>query len=198
MFLPLVPAHAAPAHVAAVSHPERYVVRSGDALSLIAKRHYHDAAAWACVYDANKKVVSNPALITPGEVLVLPVHVSSHCAVPAVHQEAVLTSSVTPDRPSQPVSEPVEPSQPVPTGTYTGSTAMQECIISRESGGDPDIWNASGHWGLYQFSESTWVAHGGSPADFGTASIAEQNQIFYNAVAEDGYSDWAPYDGCTA
>jgi len=82
------------------------------------------------------------------------------------------------------------------TDSYEGSGGMQACIIRAESGGNPYIWNATGHWGLYQFSYGTWVAHGGSPADFGHAGVAEQNQVYYNTVAADGYSDWAPYDGC--
>ena len=43
--------------------------------------------------------------------------------------------------------------------------------------------NSSGHYGLYQFSSGTWAAYGGNPADFGNASVAEQNQVFNNAVA---------------
>ena len=81
-------------------------------------------------------------------------------------------------------------------GTYHGSSGTQACIIARESGGNPGAWNASGHYGLYQFSYSTWVGSGGTAADFGHASVAEQNQVFANAVAARGYSDWAPYDGC--
>lgn len=80
--------------------------------------------------------------------------------------------------------------------SYQGSTSMQQCIISRESGGNPYIWNASGHWGLYQFSASTWSAHGGAPADFGKAGPAEQTAVFWQTVHDDGYSDWSPYDGC--
>ena len=56
--------------------------------------------------------------------------------------------------------------------------------------------NSSGHYGLYQFSASTWAAYGGNPADFGNASVAEQNQVFDNAIAAGGQSNWAPYDGC--
>jgi soluble lytic murein transglycosylase-like protein len=69
-------------------------------------------------------------------------------------------------------------------------------VIARESGGNPQIMNATGHYGLYQFSESTWIAYGGSAADFGHASVAEQNQVFANALAAGGESNWAPYDGC--
>ena len=56
--------------------------------------------------------------------------------------------------------------------------------------------NATGHWGLYQFAESTWEAYGGAAADFGHAGVAEQNQVFANALAQGGESNWAPYDGC--
>jgi len=57
--------------------------------------------------------------------------------------------------------------------------------------------NASGHYGLYQFSASTWAAYGGSAADFGHASVAEQNQVFANAMSTPGgANNWAPYDGC--
>jgi LysM repeat protein len=81
-------------------------------------------------------------------------------------------------------------------GTFHGSGTMQACIIARESGGNSQVVNASGHYGLYQFSASTWSGSGGNPADFGHASVAEQNQVFQNAVAARGYSDWTPYDGC--
>jgi hypothetical protein len=56
--------------------------------------------------------------------------------------------------------------------------------------------NASGHYGLYQFSASTWAEYGGNPADFGDASVAEQNQVFDNAIAAGGASNWSLYDGC--
>lgn len=94
---------------------------------------------------------------------------------------------------------PAPRSQAVATAvTYNGGSGVQACIIARESGGNSQVMNASGHYGLYQFSYSTWVGSGGSAADFGHASVAEQNQVFANAVAARGYSDWAPYDGCGA
>jgi hypothetical protein len=78
----------------------------------------------------------------------------------------------------------------------TGGGAFQQCVVSRESGGDSQAMNSSGHYGLYQFSSSTWAAYGGNPADFGHASTAEQNQVFNNAVAQGGQSNWSAYDGC--
>lgn len=100
-----------------------------------------------------------------------------------------------PPAPPAPQAPPSTQGSVQGTATYTGS-GIQACIIRTESGGNPQIWNATGHWGLYQFSYATWVAHGGPPADFGHAGVAEQNQVFYNTVAADGYSDWTPYDGC--
>lgn len=81
------------------------------------------------------------------------------------------------------------------SGPWPGG-AFGACVVMRESGGNPQIMNASGHYGLYQFSEQTWVAYGGNPADFGHASVAEQEQVFMNALAAGGESNWAPYDGC--
>ena len=70
-------------------------------------------------------------------------------------------------------------------------------MISRESGGNSRVMNSSGHYGLYQFSASTWAAYGGNPASFGNATVAQQNQVFANAMAQPGGAqNWSPYDGC--
>ena len=102
-------------------------------------------------------------------------------------------------KPSPAVSEP-----PGGTSTSTVSTegmgAVEACIIQAESGGNPQIWNASGHYGLFQFSESTWEAAGGSAAMFGNAPASYQEQLFWN-IADQGIemieSTWTDYDGCT-
>ncbi len=80
--------------------------------------------------------------------------------------------------------------------TYSGNGGFTSCVIARESGGNSQVMNSSGHYGLYQFSASTWAAYGGSPAAFGNASVAEQNQVFNNALAAGGQSNWSAYDGC--
>ena len=77
-----------------------------------------------------------------------------------------------------------------------GSSGFRACVIARESGGNSQVMNSSGHYGLYQFSESTWEAYGGSAGSFGHASVAEQNRVFNNAMAQGGQSNWSPYDGC--
>ncbi|HLK00770.1 MAG TPA: transglycosylase family protein, partial [Streptosporangiaceae bacterium] len=80
-------------------------------------------------------------------------------------------------------------------GGYPGG-AFGACVVARESGGNSQVMNSSGHYGLYQFSYSTWVAYGGNPGDFGHASVAEQNAVFATALARGGQSNWSPYDGC--
>ncbi len=98
---------------------------------------------------------------------------------------------------------PVQPAPGAAAGpgpsTYSGGIpggAFGQCVVARESGGQTQVMNSTGHYGLYQFSASTWAAYGGNPADFGHASAAEQNQVFANALARGGESNWAPYDGC--
>jgi len=76
---------------------------------------------------------------------------------------------------------------------YSG---FQQCVITRESGGNSQVMNSSGHYGLYQFSASTWQAYGGSASSFGHASASYQTQIFNNAMAQGGQNNWSPYDGC--
>jgi hypothetical protein len=72
---------------------------------------------------------------------------------------------------------------------------FQACVISRESGGDPQVMNSSMHYGWYQFDFSTWVSGGGNPADFGHASTGEQNAVFQSVYAARGTEPWMS-DGC--
>ena len=53
--------------------PERtYTVQPGDTLSLIARQMYGDATLWRIIFEANRNTLSDPALIRPGQVLVIP------------------------------------------------------------------------------------------------------------------------------
>lgn len=73
---------------------------------------------------------------------------------------------------------------------------VAECIRQRENGGSYDRGTNPTHFGAYQFSRSTWAANGGDPDDWGSASPEEQDRVFANTVARNGYRDWTPYDGC--
>ena len=49
-----------------------YTVVAGDCLWAIARRFYGRGSDWAKIYDANKDKISNPNLIYPGQVFVIP------------------------------------------------------------------------------------------------------------------------------
>jgi hypothetical protein len=80
--------------------------------------------------------------------------------------------------------------------SYNGFSSFEQCVIARESGGNPQAVNpSSGAGGLFQFLPSTWAALGfsGLPQ---YASVATQEAAFAKAYAQSGTSPWAPYDGC--
>jgi LysM repeat protein len=184
------------------SAPAKYKVKSGDSLSAIAGRVYKNTAYWPVLYWANHKQIRYANVIEVGQVLTVPAKPAHIPAVPSVlgpTPPPVLTPVAT----STSATSYAAPSYaaqaaPVQSTTYSGSggSSFQQCVIARESGGNSQVMNSSGHYGLYQFSSSTWSAYGGNPADFGNASVAEQNQVFNNAIAAGGQSNWAPYDGC--
>jgi LysM repeat protein len=177
--------------------PATYTVQPGDSLSTIAKRQYHQAAAWPVLYWANHGQIRWADDIEPGQILRVPARPGHIPAAPAALAPA-------PPRPRAVVQDVVTTATSARRVTTTADTSytdaaaglFQSCVISRESGGDAQVMNASGHYGLYQFSYSTWASYGGNPADFGHASTAEQNQVFDTALSEGGEDNWAPYDGC--
>jgi len=165
-----------------------YTVRPGDTLSSVATARCGTARDWTGIYAASRQrgwTAWNADDLTAGQ------HLFLYCA----YEPGMLDRAAAAGRQATAVTA-ASPAAAVTAVSYSGSGSMQQCIIARESGGNSQAWNASGHYGLYQFSASTWAAHGGNPADFGHASVAEQNQVYYSTVAQDGYSDWAPYDGC--
>lgn len=176
----------------------KYTVQSGDTLASIAQHLYGSADYWPVLYRANHAAIPYANQITAGQVLTVP---GKPAKIPSAPTE------LAPAAPAAPAATTVSSgpgSSSASTTTTTASTStssgsygsFQACVIARESGGNPQVMNASGHYGLYQFSAGTWAAYGGNPADFGHASVAEQNQVFANAMAAGGQSNWAPYDGC--
>jgi LysM repeat protein len=176
--------------------PATVTVHPGDTLSAIAGRACGDPADYLAL--AYNNDVANPDLIYAGQVF----QVACQAAAQAIADRYNLLGSAPQpvhyaSQPSQAPQQPV--SQPVVTsvsGTI-GSSSMQSCIIARESGGNAQAVNpSSGAGGLYQFLPSTWQAlgHSGLPEN---ASVAEQNQAYAQEVAQDGYSAWTAYDGCT-
>jgi hypothetical protein len=174
----------------------KYTVRPGDTLRNIARRVYRDDRFWTAIYWANHRHLRYANEITAGQVLTVPAKPAKAPAAPTALRPAPApapaTAGVTTGTAQAPVQTPVTQS----TVSTSGDGSFQACVIERESGGNSQVMNASGHYGLYQFSASTWAAYGGNPADFGNASVAEQNQVFQNAIAAGGQSNWSLYDGC--
>ena len=199
----------ASSHKAGSGLPTWYTVRPGDTLSSIAGRVYHNSSAWPALYWHNRSRVRWANIITAGQKLSIPrepahipaapkqlgpaTHYTPRHARPATTDEAETQSA--PATTSAPATAPAPASSASWSGGYPGG-AFGACVVARESGGNSQVMNSTGHYGLYQFSASTWAAYGGNPADFGHASVAEQNQVFANALAQGGQSNWAPYDGC--
>ena len=185
-----------PAAKKTAAAPAKYTVKSGDTLSDIAKRVYHNPAYWPVLYWANHSQIKYANIIEVGQKLTVPAKPAKVPAAPSVLGPAVQSTVITSAPVTYGESAPVYSAPTQAASTYTGSGSFQSCVIASESGGNSQVMNSSGHYGLYQFSSSTWAAYGGNPADFGNASVAEQNQVFSNAIAAGGESNWAPYDGC--
>jgi pyruvate dehydrogenase E2 component (dihydrolipoyllysine-residue acetyltransferase) len=196
--------------------PTKYTVQAGDSLSAIAAKFYGKQAAWPVLYWRNHGQIRWANDIEVGQVLRVPAEPAAIPAPPAqlsppvapavtttsdFHAKHASTSRVRAQSAPAPAPAAVAPAPAAaaPPATASGpwpGGAFGNCVVERESGGNPDVWNASGHWGLYQFSASTWAEYGGSPADFGHAGVAEQEAVFMNALARGGEFNWAPYDGC--
>lgn len=177
-----------------------YTVRAGDTLSKIAKRQYGSSKDWQALWWVNKAKIRNPNLIRAGQTIRLsrwhpdPPRWLAHAASRAIPRPRVVlvSSSVGGSEASSNGSAPSVGSTVVQP--FGGS--FQQCVITRESGGQSQVMNSSGHYGLYQFDEGTWISGGGAAADFGHASVAEQNQVFAAVYAARGVGPWRPYDGC--
>jgi LysM repeat protein len=199
--------------------PTWYTVQPGDSLSTIAGRFYGNSAAWPVLYWRNQSKIHWANDIEVGQTLRIPHEPAKIPAAPSQlepappppppathttavykprHSSSVHTPTFTPEHSSAPShaaeQAPARSSSTVSSGIPGG--AFGQCVVARESGGNPQVMNSSGHYGLYQFSASTWAEYGGNPADFGHASVAEQNQVFANALARGGEFNWSPYDGC--
>jgi LysM repeat protein len=186
-----------------------YTVQSGDTLSSIAQQFYGKSVDWAWLDHVNSSKVQNANLIYPGQVLNVPADPPANYTLPATATPAApapVASTSSPGSDSEGSdSQQAAPAQATPAQTVSSSSASSAaypggafgaCVVSRESGGNPQVMNSSGHYGLYQFSASTWAEYGGNPADFGHASAAEQEQVFSTALARGGQFNWSPYDGC--
>jgi LysM repeat protein len=146
---------AQPARHAAATQGTFYSVRSGDTLSKIADRFYHNPNDWQFLFHENEKTVPNPDVILVGQRLF----------VPATAPANFTPTNYTPKH--------AKPAQPV---VQTVADTTQQ-TVSHSSGGATDggatvVQSASG---MYSCSalEQLWEQAGGSPANaFIAAEIA--------------------------
>lgn len=168
-------------------------VRSGDSLARIAKRVLGDESWWPQLYWRNARKLGRSTVIHPGEVLKIDaVRWHRRPRVPEFARVVAVAKSVGS---SAPTSNPNPPSLGSSGGGVGG--AFGACVRMAENGGSYS-WATGNGGGAYQFLESTWVAYGGSAAEFGSASPAEQDRVFMNALAAGGQGNWSSYDGCSA
>jgi Transglycosylase-like domain/LysM domain len=169
-----------------------YTVRAGQSLSGIAAERCGTELDWTGLYAANRELIgTDPDQISAGQVLRISCYDAPGVTAPAT----ITTASVTPASTEQAAYS----SGSATASGYGGNTpggSFGQCVVARESGGNAQAMNSTSHYGLYQFSESTWEEYGGSASDFGDASVARQEQVFANALAQSGESNWSAYDGC--
>jgi hypothetical protein len=98
-------------------------------------------------------------------------------------------------------AQPTASPSPSPAASSTGSSTdaahspLGVCIRNAEEGGSY-AWGPGNGGGAYQFVLGTWETYGGAASEYGVAGPAYQDQIFDNAIAAGGASNWTAYDGC--
>ena len=184
-------------HAAAVLAAHTYTVRPGDSLSAVAARKCGQSREWTGIYAASRLhgwTAKNANVLSTGQ------HLYLSCTYDARQLR------FAPAPPPPPVRAVVAVATASTGGyhrtyqtasSYHGASgSYQACVIARESGGNSQVMNSSSHYGLYQFDYQTWVSGGGAGADFGHASVAEQNRVFAAVYAARGTQPWSPSDGC--
>src|SRR5215475_5753853 len=95
----------------------------------------------------------------------------------------------------QPSPPPSSPPPNLSGGSDPAHSALGICIRNAEEGGSY-AWGPGNGGGAYQFLLGTWEKYGGAASQFGVAGPAYQDQIFNNAIAAGGASNWTAFDGC--
>jgi LysM repeat protein len=155
-------AAAKPARHAAMAQNTHYTVRSGDSLSMIADRYYHNASDWQYLYHENDRTISDPNLIYVGQDLVIP------SSVPANFSP----TNYTPRHAAPAAQAITQPTAPMVSQTSQEDNSQNGA--SPASGGATDVIQSDAQ-GTYSCSglEQLWEQAGGNPADaFMAAEIA--------------------------
>jgi hypothetical protein len=178
--------------------PFRYTVKNGDTLSAISAKRLRDPARWPALWWVNRRRISNPNEITTGMQLSMPLKSLrgrwlQRRADKAIPKPRIVTTSYHAPAKAAAPDPPAPSGGGGPYGASPGS--FEQCVITRESGGNPQAVNASsGAGGLFQFLPSTWadLGYSGLPEN---ASVGLQYAAYAKLYAEDGMAPWDA-DGC--
>jgi hypothetical protein len=118
-------------------------------------------------------------------------HLAKLAAARRARRQAAQQQAAAQQSPSPAASAAPPPS----SGGDAANSPLGICIRNAEEGGSY-AWGPGNGGGAYQFSLGTWEKYGGAASEFGVAGPAYQDQIFDNAIAAGGASNWTAYDGC--
>jgi LysM repeat protein len=165
-----------------------YKVRTGDTLSKIAERYYHNAGDWQWLYHENDKTISDPNLIYTGETLYVPAH------APANYKPTAYVP-----RHAKPSGNGSGSHTVVQTASQSGSSTSHSHKRSHSSkhswtgsGGSGSASTLSGTLGCSGL-EQLWEEAGGNPSEaFMAAEIAmaESGGYQYAHSPTDDYGYW--------
>jgi len=120
-------------------------------------------------------------------------YLATLAATRLAQQKAAAQQQAAQQATTQPSPSPA--AQPASSGGNAASSALGVCIRKAEEGGSY-AWGPGNGGGAYQFVLGTWETYGGAASEYGVAGAAYQDQIFDNAIAAGGASNWTDYDGC--
>lgn len=104
-----------------------------------------------------------------------------------------------PPAPPAPPQRRVSSTTSTSTGSHRGWATAKECVSMTENGGDYGRSSNVEHFGRYQFARQSWASFGGDPDTWGTASPAEQDEVFERAWSQGEAvqrQQWLRWDGC--
>jgi membrane protein involved in colicin uptake len=113
----------------------------------------------------------------------------------AAARQAAARQAAAQQAAAQQSASPTPSAAPSSSGGDAAHSALGVCIRNAEEGGSY-AWGPGNGGGAYQFLLSTWEKYGGAASEYGAAGPAYQDQIFDNAIAAGGASNWTAYDGC--
>ncbi len=166
-----------------------YTVRSGDSLSLIAERYYHNAGDWTWIYAANRAKIHDPNSIYVGETLTIPSSAPSGTTsyytprhAKSTPKATVLTSSASNLSGTLGCSG-LEALWEAAGGSHAEAFMAAE-IAMAESGGRQYAYSPTNDYGYWQINGS----HGPAQATFNPIGNARAAI----AISSNG-TDWYPW-----